>query len=264
MRSLLSLLGAAFSVALLFVAALYLLQERLIYLPAKASLASMTSAGLRAWPTDKDFRALLAEPAGPARGTVIVFHGNAGHAGHRGFYADALLPLGWRVLLAEYPGYGARGGALGEASLVADAQALVTLASQHFGAPLIVLGESLGAGVAAAAARQRAPIDALLLITPWDRLASVGSYHYPWLPVRWLLRDRYDNAANLANWNGPTLIVLAERDSIVPAPLGRALHDALRRPKRLVVMRAADHNDWPERVDADWWRAVMDFAAQGR
>lgn len=265
MKQILSMLAAFVTVAVLFVAALYLLQERLIYLPARSPLASMVSGGLRAWPSASEFRGLLAEPAGAPRGTVVVFHGNAGHAGHRGFYAQALLPLGWRVLLAEYPGYGARDGALGEESLVSDAQALLALARQQFGAPLIVLGESLGAGVgAAAAARDPATVSALVLITPWDRLAHVGSYHYPWLPVRWLLHDRYDNAANLAGWRAPVALVLAERDSIVPARLGRALHDALpAKSKRLFVLPGADHNDWPDRVDAAWWREVIGHAAGG-
>jgi len=267
MKHVLSMLGAAFAVFVLFVAALYLLQERLIYLPTRAPLASMTGGGLRPWPSADDMRGLVAEPAGRVRGTIVVFHGNAGHAGHRGFYADALLPLGWRVVLAEYPGYGARDGALGEASLVADARSLLALAARQFGAPLIVLGESLGAGVAAAAAaHEPVPISALVLITPWDRLERVGSVHYPWLPVRWLLRDRYDNAAHLAATSARVVIVVAERDSIVPARLGRALHDTLPTDrKRLIVLPGADHNDWPERVDVAWWRDVIGFAVgEGR
>ena len=51
------------------------------------------------------------------RGTAIVFHGNAGHAGHRAYYARALTPLGLRVILAEYPGYGPRAGQPGEQAL---------------------------------------------------------------------------------------------------------------------------------------------------
>jgi uncharacterized protein len=259
MKQVLSMLAAALAVFVLFVAMLVLLQERLIYLPSRAPLAGMTSGGLQPWPTADALRGLISEPPG---GTVVVFHGNAGHAGHRSFYADALLPLGWRVLLAEYPGYGARDGALGEASLVADARAQLELAAKQFGAPLVVLGESLGAGVAAAAAAQTPlTINALVLITPWDRLENVGSIHYPWLPVRWLLRDRYDSVTHLAGTTARVAIVVAEHDRIVPARLGRALHDTLPSDRRrLVVLPGAGHNDWPERVDAAWWREVMRFA----
>src|SRR5262249_15958218 len=153
------------------------------------------------------------EPAAPVRGTAIVFHGNAGHVGHRGFYANALGPLGMRVILVEYPGYGPRPGKPGEASFLADAMQTLALAHRLYGPPLLVIGESLGSAVAAAAAaRQPELVAGLLLITPWDRLANVGSYHYPWLPVKWMLRDEYDSLAQLAGFDRPVVVALAEHD----------------------------------------------------
>jgi pimeloyl-ACP methyl ester carboxylesterase len=249
---------------LLVLAAIFLWQDRLLYFPARATVEGVATGGLRAWPSSQDFRGLVAEPAGVARGTTIVFHGNAGHAGHRGFYAQALVPLGWRVILAEYPGYGPRAGKPGEASLVADAEATVALAHRHYGGPLLVAGESLGAAVAAAAgARHHDLVAGLLLITPWDRLAHVGAHHYPWLPVKWMLRDEFDTQARLATFDRPVVVVVAERDSIVPARLGLALHGALGGPKRLVVIEGSGHNDWPDRVDARWWRAAIAAALGG-
>ena len=99
-------------------AAVYLLQDKLLYFPARASIDAMSADTLRPWPAADDFRGLVAEPAGTARATAVVFHGNAGHAGHRTAYAAALTRLGIRVVLAEYPGYGPRGGIVGERSLV--------------------------------------------------------------------------------------------------------------------------------------------------
>ena len=260
MKAMATVLGIVV-VCLLFLAAIYLRQERLLYFPAQATVEDVTRGGLRAWPSPQDFRGLVAEPVGAVRGTAIVFHGNAGHAGHRAFYAQALTPLGWRVILAEYPGYGPRTGLLGEASLVADAEQTVALAHRQYGGPLLLAGESLGAAVAAAAgARLPGLIAGLLLITPWDRLASVGSHHYPWLPVKWMLRDDYDTLARLASFDRPTVVAIAERDSIVPAHLGTALHAALGSPKQLLVIQGSDHNDWPDRVDAAWWRAIVAFA----
>jgi pimeloyl-ACP methyl ester carboxylesterase len=242
------------------VAALAWLQDHLLYFPSRATVAQLERGGLRAWPSAQDFRGLIAEPSPPARATAIVFHGNAGHAGHRGFYAAALQPLGLRVILAEYPGYGPRDGAHGEAAFVDDAVQSIALARRTYGVPLLVIGESLGAAVAAAAAtRQTDALDALLLITPWDRLEHVASHHYPWLPVRWLLDDAYDSAAGLATFGKPVLVAVAERDTIVPAQFGAALHAALPGPKRLVSVAAAGHNDWPDRVDADWWRDTLAF-----
>jgi hypothetical protein len=255
------LLGVAVVCALLL-AAIFLWQDRLLYFPDRASAERMASATLRPWPSaSADFRGLVAEPAGAVRGTAIVFHGNAGHAGHRSFYVGALAPMGWRVVLAEYPGYGPRPGPVGEASLVDDAAATVALAHRQFGAPLLVIGESLGAAVAAAAAAKQRDLSAgLLLITPWDKLESAASHHYPWLPVRWMLRDDYDTRDKLARFDRPVVIAVAEQDRIVPAALGTALHAALPGPKHLLSIARSGHNDWPGLVDAAWWRDAVALA----
>jgi pimeloyl-ACP methyl ester carboxylesterase len=237
-----------------------MIQNHLLYFPAKAAVEEMVSEGLRAWPTAKEFRGLVAEPAGPVRGTAIIFHGNAGHAGHRTYYAAALTPLGLRVILAEYPAYGPRDGAVGERNLVADAEQTIALAHGEFGAPLLLIGESLGAAVvAAAAARQRDKTTGLLLITPWDRLESIAKHHYSWLPVKWLLRDLYDSVAHLATFDRPVAVAVAERDDIVPARFGVALYATLASPKRLTTFKAAGHNDWTARVESGWWRETTSF-----
>lgn len=236
------------------------LQDRLLYFPEQASIETLVSDRLRAWPTARDFRGLVAEPPGHPRGTALIFHGNAGHVGHREYYVDPLTRLGFRVILAEYPGYGPRQGPLGEASLVADAENSIARAHRIYGAPLLVMGESLGAGVAAAASvRQGGKIAGMVLMTPWDRLADLASYHYPWLPVNLFLHDRYDNVTNLAGFSRPVAVVLAERDSIVPVRFGQRLYESLSAPKRLKIVRGADHNDWSLRVDSKGWREIIEF-----
>lgn len=233
-------------------------QERLLYFPARSSVAELSAAGLQPWPSAQDFRGLLAEAQGPLRGTAIVFHGNAGHAGHRDYYAAALAPLGLRTILAEYPGYGPRDGSLGEAPFVADAVATIEAAHRAFGPPIVVIGESIGAGVAAAAVgRQPERVAALMLITPFDRLEHVAAYHYPWLPVRRLLRDRYHSVDHLARYAGPKLVVVAGRDDIVPPQFGEALYDALPWPKELLRLPGSGHNDWLLATDAAWWAAAV-------
>ena len=259
MKTMTTLLAIAV-VGLLFLAVIFLRQDRMLYFPARATVAGVASAGLQAWPSAQDFRGLVAEPAGPVRGTAIVFHGNAGHVGDRAFYAQALTPLGLRVILAEYPGYGPRAGALGEASFVADAEQTLLLAQRQYGGPLLVVGESLGAAVAAAAAAQQRELTAgLLLITPWDRLESVAAHHYAWLPVTWILRDRYDSVTHLASIARPVLVAVAGRDNIVPARFGSALYEALAEPKRLTVIDGAGHNDWVGHIDIAWWRDATRF-----
>lgn len=237
-----------------------MLQNSLLYFPEEAALHEVVSANLAAWPASSDFRGLIAEPNGTVRGTIVVFHGNAGHAGQREFYARTLTRLGLRVILAEYPGYGPRAGSLGEQSLVADAQKTIELAHRRYGIPLLVVGESLGAGVAAAAcAHQQDRVAGLLLVTPWDRLENVARHHYPRLPVKWLLRDRYDSVTNLASFTRNTVVAVAEQDAVVPARFGTALHDTLRAPRQLKIIPGAGHNDWFVRVDEAWWRQIVAF-----
>lgn len=249
-----------------FVGGLTMFQDSLLYFPDRVPLSSVVDearrGGLVPWPDAGAYRGLLAEPKVPARGTLLLFHGNAGHAGNRAWYVDMLSRQGLRVILAEYPGYGPREGGLGETSLVPDARDTVALVRRQFHGPLILAGESLGAGVAAAAAKD-ADVDALLLITPWDTLKNAASHHYPWLPVGWMLRDRYDSAGNLAAYRGRVAVVVAERDSIVPASFGRALFENLTEPKRLWTIPDAEHNDWQGHVDAAWWESVLGFLYGG-
>lgn len=254
-------------VILLFVGGIAVFEHRLIYfpdnLPLAAAIAEARSRSLAPWPGENDYRGLLREAERTARATVVLFHGNAGHAADRHWYADALVGLGLRVILAEYPAYGPRAGDLGEAALVADAAQTLALARRQFAGPLLLAGESLGAGVAAAVANTT-DVTAVLLITPWDRIDQVARHHYPWLPVSAVLRDRYDSVANLSRYRGRVAVVIAERDSIVPSRLGRALFDSLLEPKRLWTLAGADHNDWMSRVDAPWWRSVIGWLLDGQ
>lgn len=243
-----------------------MLQDDFIYFPEKLSqaaiLADARQQELAPWPSEENFRGVMHEPSVSVRGTVVLFHGNAGHAGQRNWYAGQLGALGLRVILAEYPGYGSRAGKLGETALVADAAETLAIVRRQFTGPLILAGESLGAGVAAAVAGP-AGVDAMLLITPWDRIESVAHHHYPWLPVGSLLRDQYDSIGNLFRYDGCIAVVIAEQDSIVPPVLGRRLFESLSKPKRLWVVPAADHNDWMARVDAEWWQSIVSFLIDG-
>lgn len=194
------------------------------------------------------------------KGTVVVFHGNAGTAADRAYYVKALSSIGYRVILAEYPGYGQRKGQLGEKSFVDDAQATVRLISETYGKPLFLLGESLGcAVVAGAAADPSLRIDGILLITPWDTLLAVAKSMFPWFPVGLLMKDKYDSVANLKSYQGKIAVVGAERDEILPIRHAHALYESLTGNKKMWTLKGAGHNDWPMAVDESKWREFMDF-----
>lgn len=173
---------------------------------------------------------------------ILYFGGNAERVeGNRDDFA-AWFPRRSVYLLA-YRGYGASQGEPSEAALAGDAVALYDLVrSRHPGQRISLIGRSLGSGVAAHVAARR-PVDRLALVTPFDSLAAAAQGHYPWLPVGWLMTDRYDSAALLASYPGPVLVLHAGRDAVVPAARTAALVEALAMPPEVVVFPRADHND---------------------
>ncbi|WP_432473626.1 alpha/beta hydrolase [Amphritea sp. HPY] len=248
---------------LLLLLFIYLNQTQLLYFPDQYRPPEklISSQHMQPWPASNNhYRGLLATPQSPVKGTIIIFHGNAGSAWDRRFYIRPLTASGYRVILSEYPGYGGRPGPLNEDSLVSDARETVNTATEQFGGPIILLGESLGAAVAAAASAQsNSPVTALVLITPWDSLPELAQTLYWYLPARWLTRDRYNNSQSLIHFTGRTAVLIAERDEIIPAAHSLRFYEKLIAPKQLWVFKDANHNSWPTDAQASWWLEVTQF-----
>jgi pimeloyl-ACP methyl ester carboxylesterase len=250
-------------------------QRHLIYFPQTATeTAQRTRAaatGLAPW-VDAEGRTIGwrgTVPPGRTRpaARLLVVHGNAGSAVNRGYFVQGFESVGdgtgWEVSILEYPGFGARPGKPDETTLMDAAREAVLQLQREDERPIHVLGESLGSGVACGlAAAFPDVVRGLVLITPFTRLPDVGAHHYPWLPVRLIMRDRYDNVAALQRYRGPVAIVVAGRDEVVPAELGRRLLDAYTGPKRLWEQPAAGHNSLNYRPDAPWWKEVSEFIIQ--
>lgn len=253
----------------LLVLTVYLLQRKMLYFPdrQRPPEAYLKSLNLLPWPDGKArFTGYTgARTPGKVRGTVIAFHGNAGSAWQRVYFNEALEPMGFRVILAEYPGYGGRGGKTSESSFVADALALIRQAHQLYGGPLYLLGESLGCGVVAAAAADTAvPVAGLILITPWDSLPDLAQSLYWYLPARYLTRDRYDSVANLNTFDRPVAVAIAEADEVVPNKHSLRLYESISAPKRLWRFRGAGHNSWPTNPGDRWWHEAVEFVTTGK
>ncbi len=240
------------------------LQRNMLYYPDKylPSQDQLAADGLQFWPSGPThYRGFVgAVRNSKVKGTVVVFHGNAGTAADRIFYVEALRRLGYRVILAEYPGYGARKGEPGEASFVNDAKETLRVVSEKYGKPIYLLGESLGCGVAAAIAKESpVGIDGIILITPWDTLLSVAKEKLPWLPVTLFIKDKYDTIANLKAFPGRIALIGAERDQVIPIHHAQALYQTLSGDKKMWTIKGAGHNDWPDVVDQAWWKEITDY-----
>lgn len=244
----------------------FISQRKSLYLPFGELLSEERARieGLRYWPSFDHFRGFISseEPVDP-KGTVIVFHGNAGAAYHRDYYVRALSRQNLRVILAEYPGYGGRAGAPSEAVLVEDAVETIRFAHQEYGEPLFLWGESLGGGVVSGAVRKTdIPIKGLVMFTPWDTLPNLAQTHYWYLPARWLVLDKYNNIDNLQGYEGNIAVVLAENDEVVPVQHGKKLYDSITANKKLWSFEGVTHNEMPVGPELGWWKEVIAFISQ--
>ena len=156
--------------------------------------------------------------------------------------ATGRVDTGMAVLVA--PGNGGNPGSPTQDGLAADADA-ATAALEELGYPphrTVHFGESLGSGVVAAL-QARHPPAGMVLRSPFTELADVGAHHYPWLPVRALLRDRFPVVEHLASSDVPLTVVYGDRDSVVPTVLSARVADAAPALAERVVIAGADHND---------------------
>jgi len=261
-------LGTAVAIAAALYAGLCLvafaLQRRLLYLPdrcgERAALDAAARLGVLPWRDGEGTLLGWRAPSGARpRARVLVLHGNAGSALDRVPYAAALAPLGVEVWLLEYPGYGPRPGTPSLGALSGAAARAARQLAARGPEPLILLGESLGVGVAGrVVALAPGVVRGLVLITPFARLAEVARIHYPLLPT-FLLRDRYAPADDLGAFRGPAALVLAGRDEVVTVREGQRLFEALPGPKRLWVEEQATHNDLDLGPARPLWGELMSF-----
>jgi pimeloyl-ACP methyl ester carboxylesterase len=244
-------------------AAAWFAQERLIffpqpvvstpYLPAEAKpleIVATDGTRLRGW-----MRGASAMPAP----VVLYFGGNAEEVS--GTLVDPRWPRDWTIVAINYRGYGTSEGTPGELALVADAQVIydaIVVQPEVDARRIVVLGRSLGTGVAVKLAAARA-LAGLILVSPFDSLVALGRTHYPWLPVSTLLRHRFDSDVDARRIQVPLLAIVADRDSIIPHERSQALYDAWAGPKSWLVVRATDHNTLS--VPDAFWAGVAGFLA---
>jgi uncharacterized protein len=233
-------------------ALVWLGQRRLVYLADRSAVPSVTGY----FPAGEDVRLVTSDgltlgawyvpPTGPTRRlTVLYAPGNGGNRAGRVPVAEALSDAGFAVLLVDYRGYGGNPGNPTERGLARDIRA----ARDHLvndravrADELLYFGESLGAAVVTELATEHPPAG-LVLRSPFVDLASAGAVHYPFLPVRALLWDRFPLAEQLATVDVPIAVVYGSRDSIVPPEQSREVARRAAGPVQVTEIAGADHND---------------------
>jgi hypothetical protein len=201
-------------------------------------------------------------PKANANGAVLYCHGNAGNLSHRGHgIARWQEHMKTSVLIFDYPGYGRSDGKPSEAGCYAAGRSAYEWLRDDAGIRperIIIYGGSLGGGVAVELARER-PHRALVLVSPFTSLPDMAQKLYPWLPARWLVRNRFENLAKIGQCKGPVFIGHGDRDSLVPFAQGQKLFEAANEPKEFFRLAGSDHNDAP---GPDFYERLSAFLAE--
>ena len=198
------------------------------------------------------------------RGHVLVCHGNAGNVCDRLLHADLLATAGFDVLLFDYRGYGRSSGRPSEDGTYRDARAALAALHDQAGTDdpsVFYLGESLGAAVALALARERAP-SGLILQSAFTSVRDMARVHYPFIPGA-LVPDAYPSLRLIAGLEAPLLVLHGDRDEVVPLEQGRALFEAAPQPKRMRVFPGLGHNDLVPGAASEYALEISSWAKAG-
>ena len=298
MSILLKFLGASAALYLSLLLLLYLMQRSLIYHPARVSPVPPESAGLmfgrfhpvavtagdglalngwfvpggaRVCSSEDEYLEHLSE----GQTLAIVFCGNAGHRGNRGDVLELLTQYDVDAFIFDYRGYGDNDGSPSEQALIGDAWAIWQhLVEEHHVAPerIVIFGESLGGGVAtqlaAHACREGQVPGGLIVQASFSSLVETAGYHSPWLPVGWLLQDRFESSAVMPDVRCPYLHLHGTEDRIVPYHLGRRLfatapgESARGVAKRFVELPGIGHNNIDRTRQSQYGRSLGEFFSQ--
>jgi pimeloyl-ACP methyl ester carboxylesterase len=237
LRAITILIAGAVALYVLLCVALFFYQRSLIYYPQP--MAEPTSGAVMILHVDAETVAISTNPR-PGPSAVIYFGGNAEDVSQeipglsRAFRRSAIYSL-------QYPGYGKSSGTPSEKAIFADSLALFDRVKVEH-PDVVVIGRSLGSGVAVWVASQR-PLKRLVLVTPFDSLADAAANQFPYLPVRWLLRDRYESGKYAPAVMAPTSILVAGYDEIIPRASSDRLRDRFRAGvASYVVLPGFGHN----------------------
>lgn len=262
MKSFPTSLLASVAIAL-FVSSSWMLlfEEDYIYFPTHDVFQTPTDAGL----AYRDLQITTSDgivlhgwyiPAPQAELTLLHFHGNAGNISHRVHLYKRWHNLGLNVLTIDYRGYGKSSGTPSEQGLNLDAETTWQYLTEALGASpesVIIAGRSLGAAIASRLARGK-KVTGLVLETPFTSIPDMAAQHYPWLPVRPLIRTQLNTLEHVRKVSVPLLLIAAVDDEIAPLTMAERVFQAAGRPKLMVTL-SGSHNDFDDRAEGAYTEA---------
>jgi uncharacterized protein len=265
MRAMLNSLFILLSIAGVFYGALclllYLQQDSVLFYPGpndRALLAQWKSRTVEIRTPDARLEGWWADnPASTTPFLILYFGGNAEDVLYTASMAERFNVR--RMLVVNYRGYGQTQGRPSQTALYADGLAIYDYVVNEVGAKpehIVVMGRSLGSGVASMLAAKR-PVRAAILITPFDSIRAVAASHYPIFPVKLLLRHPFDSASFARQTNAPALFIAAAEDRVIPAKHAQALANVWAGEQQLHVLPGVGHNDLE--LHPDYFRLIDEF-----
>jgi len=246
---------------------LYLFQDKLLFFPLPLSEAARRQFApyqlviehngikLHGWFVDGE--------VSPQRPLLVYYGGNAEEVSANLLQLERFNKRIGAFLYMNYRGYGDSEGVPGQQALFQDALYVLDKLMIRKGIDpiqVVLMGRSLGTAVAVYVASRR-PVQRMILVSPFDKLLNVAKYHYPWLPVRLLLKYPFDSQALAAEIAVPVLILIGGEDRIIPAKFSLALSRQWRGPVHQVTIKGASHNDIS--AYGEYWQAITAFLDSG-
>ena len=241
------LITSAIVIYLILLTLIYTNQRKLLYLPSENNylddpinftyneffIEVDKDVKIKSWLIEKDLKKYK---------TILFLHGNAGNLFNRSYKLNRLNELNLNVLIISWRSFSGNLGKPNETNLYGDANKAVNWLNERGVETknIILYGESLGTGVAAEIG-QTNKFNSIILESPYTSMIKAAKIYYPYLPVKFLLQDKYDSEKKIKNIKTPILIMHGKKDNIVPFYMGKKLFETANEPKKFLQIEEDDH-----------------------
>ena len=241
------LITSAIVIYLILLTLIYINQRKLLYLPSENNylddpinftyneffIEVDKDIKIKSWLIEKDLKKYK---------TILFLHGNAGNLFNRSYKLNRLNELNLNVLIISWRSFSGNPGKPNETNLYGDAKKAVKWLNERGVETknIILYGESLGTGVAVEIG-QTNKFNSIILESPYTSMIKAAKIYYPYLPVKFLLKDKYDSEKKIKNIKTPILIMHGKKDNIIPFYMGKKLFETANKPKKFLQIEEDDH-----------------------